>query len=194
MVWVKGRLISLSEENDYPDSLGLIYSAITYYLGYKHHYDEGIIMGLASWGDPNEIIPGAKISYYDAFSEIIKEKGKYAYEINKDWISYHIKRDTWISDKFIATFGPKRVDEQLNRHHMNIAAALQKRLEDIIIHQLKQAREEFGFSKLCMAGGVALNCSMNGKIEALGLFDEIFIQPASGDNGCAIGACYLSQY
>lgn len=188
-----GKIKVLSEQNDYPDSLGLIYAAITFYLGYRHFYDEGIIMGLASWGNPDELIPGKNRSYYDVFCEIIEKTGKYAYRINRDWIVYHIKRDVWISEKFTDMFGPKRKKEdKITKHHMNIAAALQKRLEVIMLDQLKEAKKEFGFNKLCLAGGVALNCSMNGKIEAANIFDEIFVQPASADNGTVIGACYLS--
>ena len=76
---------------------------------------------------------------------------------------------------------------------MNIAAALQQRLESIMIGHLRRARDDFGFRKLALSGGVSLNCTMNGKIEASRIFDEIYVQPASGDNGAAIGACYLSH-
>jgi len=76
--------------------------------------------------------------------------------------------------------------------YAHMAAALQKKLEEIILAQLVRAREEFGLSCLCLAGGVALNCSLNGTIESSGLFDEIFVQPASGDTGAVIGACCLS--
>ena len=101
---------------------------------------------------------------------------------------------TWISSKFIETFGPKRnYDDPLKQHHKDIAAALQNRIEEIIIHHLKNAKKEFGLKKLCLAGGVGLNCSLNGKIIKEKIFDEIFVQPASGDNGAAIGACFLAH-
>ncbi|MCB9362528.1 carbamoyl transferase [Candidatus Woesearchaeota archaeon] len=188
-----GEITELTEENRYPNSLGLFYSAITYYLGYQHHYDEGIIMGLASWGDETKKIPGSSMTYYEAFCEIIEETGTYNYRINTDWISYHKQRDTWISQKFLDLFGPiRKYEDEMTEHHMDLAAGLQKRLEVVMINQLKAARKEFGYSKLCLTGGVSLNCSMNGKIEAERIFDEIYVQPASGDNGCAIGACYLS--
>ena len=90
-------------------------------------------------------------------------------------------------------FGPKRKsNEPILDHHKNIAAALQQRLETVVLKQLNHARKKFGFNKLCLAGGVALNCSLNGKIAQSNLFDEIFVQPASGDDGCTIGACLLA--
>ncbi len=130
----------------------------------------------------------------DIFWDIIQEKDNYGYMINRDWISYYEVRDKWISDKFVNIFGLKREPKSdVTQHHMNIAAALQNRLEEVVIKQLTHARKEFGLSKLCLAGGVALNCSMNGAIAKAGIFDEIFVQPASGDAGTAIGACYLSH-
>lgn len=188
-----GNINIVHEGNRYPHSFGLLYSAITFYLGWKHHCDEGIVMGLASYGNPNAIIPGSEKTYSDVFKQILYETGDFNIEINLDWISYHKTRDTWVSEKFIKLFGPKRgFNDPIRQHHKDIAAALQNRLEEIILNQLRKARHKFGFRKLCLAGGVALNCSMNGAIEASGIFEEIFIQPASGDQGIAIGACYLS--
>ncbi|MFT7487301.1 MAG: carbamoyltransferase, partial [Candidatus Paceibacteria bacterium] len=103
------------------------------------------------------------------------------------------ERDKWVSDRFYDLMGPKRQPESsVLQHHKDLAAALQNRLEEIVLAQLRHARKEFGLSRLCLSGGVALNCSLNGKIEASGIFDEIFVQPASGDSGNALGACYLS--
>ncbi|MBM3358566.1 MAG: carbamoyl transferase [Betaproteobacteria bacterium] len=180
-------------ETRYPDSLGLFYSAITFYLGWKHHCDEGIIMGLAPFGDPNARVPEQDRTYIDIFREIIPITGDYSYSINRKWIAYHQVRDTWVSRHFLDAFGPKRdYKDPLTRHHKNIAAALQTRLEEVVLHQLTIARKRFGLKKLCLAGGVALNCSMNGKIEKSRLFDELFVQPASGDQGVAVGACLLA--
>ena len=178
----------------HPDSLGLLYSAITAYLGWRHHCDEGIVMGLATYGDPYRKIPDDCRTYYEVFEEILEETGRYDYRINRDWIEYHRVRDKWISDKFISVFGPKRQpDTKPTQHHMDIAAALQMRLEAVVLSQLGHARNEFGVPRICLAGGVALNCSLNGKIERSKLFDEIFVQPASGDAGVALGACYLAN-
>ena len=178
----------------YPHSLGLLYSAVTFYLGWRHHCDEGIIMGLAPYGDADAKVPGRNHSYRDAFEEIVVETGPYTYEIDTSWIEYHRVRDTWISEKFTDCFGPTRQwEDPLAQEHMNVAAALQRRTEDIIMAHLSRARLETGAAKLALAGGVGLNCTMNGKIEASGLFDEIFVQPAAGDSGCPVGACYLSH-
>ena len=190
----KGEISVVHEGNRYPHSLGLFYSAITHYLGWKHHSDEGIIMGLAPFGNSKNIVPNSSKTYKEIFEEIIIETGDYNFEIDKSWIAYHYVRDTWISQKFIETFGPKRnFDDTLEQHHKDIAAALQDRIEEIIIHQLKNAKKQFGLKKLCLAGGVGLNCSLNGKIIKEKIFDEIFVQPASGDSGAAIGACFLAH-
>ena len=191
----KGNEISIVHNgNRYPDSLGLFYSAITHYLGWKHHSDEGIIMGLAPYGNSQNTVPNSSKSYKEFFEEIIYETGDFEYVIDKSWISYYNVRDKWISDKFLDTFGPKRnSDEPLENRHKDIAAALQERIESIIIAQLKRARKKFNLKKLCLAGGVALNCSLNGKIINENIFDEIFVQPASGDSGAAIGACFLTH-
>jgi len=190
----KGAMKVVHDGNRYPHSLGLLYSAITFYLGWKHHCDEGIIMGLAPYGNAKAKIPGSKRTYADVFADIIKTTGEFDFEVNTEWIAYHKIRDTWVSDAFKKVFGPKREpSDPLEQHHKNIAAALQDRLEEIVLKQLRIARKKFKHSKLCLAGGVALNCSLNGAIESAGIFDEIYVQPASGDQGTVIGACYLSH-
>ena len=190
----RSSLQVVHKANRYPDSLGLLYSAVTHYLGWKHHCDEGIIMGLACYGDPDEVIPDTNQSYLDAFREVIVDLGDLDYRINRDWIAFHEVRDKWVSDQFVEVFGQKRsFDDPLTQHHKNIAAALQRRLEEVVLLQLSRAKEMYPVSRLCLSGGVALNCSMNGKIEQSKLFDEIFVQPASGDAGVAAGACYMAQ-
>jgi carbamoyltransferase len=189
----RGHIEDLFDGNHYPDSLGLFYAAVTHFLGWKYSCDEGIVMGLAPYGDPCAAIPGQSRSYLSVFREIVRTTGDYSYEVDRSWIAYHKERNKWVSDKFMACFGPKRrPDEPVTTHHQHIAAALQRRLEEVVLGQLAKAREAYGLARLCLSGGVALNCSMNGKIIDSGLFDEIFVQPASGDPGTAIGACYLS--
>ncbi len=190
-----GALDVVHEHYDYPNSLGLAYAAITCYLGWKNVHHEGIIMALACFGDADALVPGQNRSYYSFFEDIIQYDGQYGITINQDWMSYYYVRDKWVSDRFIEVFGPRRQYDlaTLNQHHKNIAAALQKRLEDVVIGVLQNARKDYDVPYLCMGGGVALNCSMNGKIERTGLFKEIFVQPASGDAGLAIGACHLAQ-
>ena len=189
-----GKIEVLHRDNLFPDSLGLLYSAITFFLGWRHHCDEGIVMGLATYGHPDHQIPEDGRTYAEVFEEILSSKSMYEYHVSKDWITYHKERDTWVSDQFRAVFGEKRGEqEDITQHHMDIAAALQHRLEEIVINQLRAVREETGLKHLCLSGGVALNCSLNGKIQNAAIFDEIFVQPASGDAGTAVGACYLSS-
>ena len=183
------KLKVLHDKNFFPNSLGLIYAALTSYLGWRYACDEGIIMGLASYGKPHKKIPYNKKTYIQVFREIIKFENFLNLEINTDWITYHKERDTWLSEKFIQTFGKRRLyKDKLNQHHKNIAAALQLRLEEVVLSQLKFLKKKFKFKYLCLSGGVALNCSMNGKIAKSGLFEKIFVQPASGDAGLAIGS------
>ena len=178
----------------FPHSLGLIYSAVTHFLGWKHHCDEGIVMGLATFGNPYEKVPQGDKTYIDAFREVIQVVDDFDYRIDQTFITYHLERDTWISAKFVECFGAPRVDNgPIEQRHKDIAAALQLRLEEVVLDQLDRAKQVYEKDKLCLAGGVALNCSMNGKIEQSGLFEEIFVQPASGDAGVALGACLLSQ-
>ena len=191
---IDGEIEILYDKVCYPHSLGLLYSAITYFLGWTHHSDEGIIMGLAPFGNYDSKIPNDGRTYLEVFEDIVRMTGPLNYEINLDWIAYHQKRDTWISEGFKAVFGQKREhDEPLLDHHKNIAAALQKRLEDVVLSQLAWCRNEYGLRHLCISGGVGLNCSLNGKIAASGLFDEIFVQPASGDAGISTGAVLLAE-
>lgn len=192
----KNGLKIIHNKNIFPHSIGLFYSAITYFLGWKHHCDEGIIMGLAPYGNPFEVNKINNKSYIDVFRKIltIDKKDILKYKINLDWIEYQNKRDTWISEKFIKNFGKRRkFDEKITPHHKNIAAALQLRIEEIIIKQLRFLKKKYKTNKLCVSGGVGLNCSLNGKIVAKKIFNEIFVQPASGDSGVAIGAAILSN-
>ena len=189
-----GSIEVIDDSNHYPHSLGLFYSAITFFLGWKHHCDEGIIMGLAPFGNPNAKIESTGKSYIDVFREIIFPVDNLKFEIDLSWIEYHNKRDTWVSEKFTNVFGKKRnYEEPITDHHKNIAAALQQRLEEIVIPQLRFLKSTTGKSKLCVSGGVGLNCSLNGKILASKIFDEVFIQPASGDAGVSLGAALLAS-
>jgi len=189
-----GNIKILNDENHYPHSLGLFYSAITYYLGWKHHCDEGIIMGLAPYGNPYDFINDTGKTYIDIFRKIISSVSDTKYEIDLSWIEYHNKRDTWISEKFIKYFGPKKeYNDNLTQHHKNIAAALQLRTEEIVLSQLKHFQKQTGKKNICISGGVGLNCSLNGKILNSKLFDEIFVQPASGDAGVSLGAAILAS-
>lgn len=191
-----GTIKVLHPGNPWPNSLGLVYSSITFFLGWKPMYDEGIIMGLAPLGDSSEkvTVDGVETTYLDVFREIIKTGNDLEVKVNTDWVSFHEVRSKFVSDKFIEVFGDKRDwSDPIEQKHMNIAAGLQDRLEEVVLEQLRIARKKYGYNKLCIAGGVGLNCSLNGKILQNKIFDEIFVQPGSGDNGLSIGACYLSR-
>jgi len=186
----------IHEKNKYPDSLGLLYTAITFYLGWKIFCDEGIIMGLAPYGNSKKKLKKSNKSYINYFREIIQidKKDPLKYLINKEWIDYHKIKNKWISNKFLKVFGPQRKPNgKILQHHKNIAAALQDRLEEIVLYQLKLLKEKTKSEYLCISGGVGLNCSLNGKIARKKLFKEIFIQPASGDSGVAYGTCLYSH-
>ncbi len=194
MAIVENNSLVIKENNNkYPHSLGLLYSAVTYYLGWKHSYDEGIVMGLASLGDSSAIVPGKDISYLEVFEKVVTIEGDFVFKLNfPDYMNFYEERDTWVGDKFIEYFGPKRNEgDDIAQHHMNIAAGLQDRMQNIIIAQLKAAKNKYKKNKLCISGGVGLNCTMNGKIASENIFDEIFIVPPAGDPGTTIGACYL---
>lgn len=187
-----GNIKVIAEGPRFPHSLGLLYSAVTYYLGWRHHCDEGIIMGLASYGNPYEKLPTGE-TYYEIFKKIIISRGEFEYFINPEWIEYHKKRDTWISEKFVSVFGPRRMfNDEVTQHHKNIAAALQSVLEELIIEKTSYYKSKFNVKKLCISGGVGLNCSLNGAILKAGIFEEVYVQPAAGDAGTAIGACFLA--
>ena len=188
-----GKLSFISEGPKFPHSLGLLYSAVTWYLGWKNHCDEGIIMGLAPYGNPNEIANNGK-SFADNFRNIIKYDGMDGYELNLSWIEFHRKRNTWVSGQFLNVFGDKRnPGEPILDRHKHIAAALQIVLEETVLNILSYWRNKYEKENLCIAGGVGLNCSLNGKILSSKLFKEVFVQPAAGDAGCAIGACILAS-
>lgn len=190
-----GNINILNATNFYPNSLGLLYSGITNFLGWKNHCDEGIIMGLAPYGNPSAIIPNTNKTYISVFREILREKNEFEFEINLDLVDFYNARDKWVTKKFLNIFGQKRkYGDTITDNHKNIAAALQLRLEEVVLRQLKYAKKKFGYENLCLAGGVALNCSMNGKIEKSKIFKKIYIQPASADDGCSIGACYLAHF
>ena len=121
-------------------------------------------MGLASYSSRKKNTKNKK-KYIQIFREIIKCKNNLEIIIDTDWITYHKERDTWVSEKFIKIFGKRRnYSDKLTQHHKNIAAALQLRLEEFVLSQKKYLKKKYKIKKLCLAGGVALNCSMNGVV------------------------------
>ena len=190
---IKNGKIKTLENTNFPDSLGMLYSAITFFLGYRTNNSEGTVMALAALGNSKERVKGQKKTYEEFFKKIVRIKRNGIYEINKEWFNYPFSRKGWISKKFISVFGKQRKkNEKLNQNFKNIAAALQQRFEEAYIAYLKRAYNISKMKNLTLSGGCALNCKANGLIEKKINFKKIYIQPAAGDNGLSIGAGYLS--
>ena len=174
---------------NYPHSLGVFYSAITDYLGFTRASDEYKVMGLAAYGDA---------AHYDDFRKIIRSRSDGWYDVDLSWLSAHYlpgSRLGYFSRKFIDRFGPpRRKGEPIEERHRNIAASAQRLLEEIVLGLAHRLQKETGLKDLCMAGGVALNCSMNGRLLREGPFDNVYVQPAAGDDGIAIGAALLLHH
>ena len=177
----KNNKIEILKEIHFPNSLGLLYSAFTYYLGFKVNSGEYKVMGLAPYGEPkfsNKI-----------FEYLIDVKEDGSFRLNQKYFSYSTELKM-VNRKFENLFNQKtRLPEQdLKQFHMDIAASIQDVTEKIILKLVKNLRNEYKIENLCLAGGVALNCVVNGKIKKEKIFENIWIQPAAGDSGTAIGA------
>ena len=178
----KGNNLEIKKEIHFPHSLGLLYSAFTYYAGFKVNSGEYKLMGLAPYGAP---------IYEDKIKDNlidIKEDG--SFHLDQSYFDYATGL-TMTNNKFVNLFGQKVRDakhEKLTQFHMDIAASIQKVTEDIMIRLTKSLKEEFNISNLCLAGGVALNCVANGKILKEKIFNNIWVQPAAGDAGGSLGA------
>jgi carbamoyltransferase len=178
----KGSNLEIKKEIHFPHSLGLLYSAFTYYIGFKVNSGEYKLMGLAPYGDP-KYTDKIKNNLID-----IKEDG--SFRLNQDYFNYATGL-TMTNSKFDDLFGnkPRKPDTEINQFHMDIASSIQNVIEEIILKLTKSLREEYQIKNLCLAGGVALNCVVNGIILKNKIFDNIWIQPAAGDAGGSIGAC-----
>ena len=178
----KANQLEIKKEIHFPHSLGLLYSAFTYYTGFKVNSGEYKLMGLAPYGTP---------IYEDKIKNNlidIKEDG--SFHLDQTYFNYATGL-TMTNKKFNNLFGQKPRDpdkEKLNQFHMDIAASIQKVTQDIMIKIVKSLKEEFNISNLCLAGGVALNCVANGKILKEKIFNNIWVQPAAGDAGGSLGA------
>ena len=178
----KGNKLEIKKEIHFPHSLGLLYSAFTYYTGFKVNSGEYKLMGLAPYGNP---IYEDKIK-----SKLIDIKEDGSFHLDQSYFNYATGL-TMTNKKFENLFGQKVRNpqyEKLTQFHMDIAASIQKVTEDIMIKITKSLKEEFNISNLCLAGGVALNCVANGKILKEKIFDNIWVQPAAGDAGGSLGA------
>jgi len=183
----KGNKLDIKKEIHFPHSLGLLYSAFTYYTGFKVNSGEYKLMGLAPYGNP---------IYEDKIHQLVDIKEDGTFRLNQEYFNYATGL-TMTSSKFHNLFGQKPrnpVNEKLTQFHMDIAASIQKVTEDIMINLSKSIRKEYNIKNLCLAGGVALNCVANGKILKEKIFDNIWIQPAAGDAGGSLGAALALWY
>ena len=177
----KGNNLILTHSLEFPDSLGLLYSALTYYLGFKVNSAEYKVMGLAPYGNPDK--------YYNKFKELIFVNNDGSFVLNQKYFSYEYGLKM-INKNFCQLFGgqPRQPESPLTQREKDIAAALQKITNEIVLKIVAHAQKLYSSKNLCLAGGVALNCVANGKILEEKIFDQIFIQPAAGDAGGALGA------
>ena len=176
-----GNKLEIKKEIHFPHSLGLLYSAFTFYTGFKVNSGEYKLMGLAPYGNP---------VYEDKIKKLIDIKEDGTFRLDQNYFNYATGL-TMTNDKFNNLFGQKPRDpenEEITQFHMDIASSIQKVTEEIMIKLAKAIRKEYNIKNLCLAGGVALNCVANGKILKQKIFDNIWIQPAAGDAGGSLGA------
>ena len=183
----KGNTIKLLKSLEFPHSLGLLYSAFTYFCGFKVNSGEYKLMGLAPYGKP---------IYKDAILKHlidIKEDG--SFQMNLQYFNY-CQGLTMTNQQFEKLFGgpPRKPENQITEREVDLAASIQEVTEELVIRMATYARKLTGKNKLCLAGGVALNCVANGKLLSEKIFDELWIQPASGDAGGALGAALFANY
>ena len=183
----RGNQLKLTSTIHFPHSLGMLYSALTYYLGFKVNSAENKVMGLAPYGQPDNYLPH--------FRKLITIHDDGSYRLDMSYFAYTYGL-TMTNRKFHNLFGspPRQPETTLTQRHKDIAAALQKTTEKAIMKIVAQAQREFPSQNLCLAGGVALNCVANGKILSSGLYKNIYIQPAAGDAGGAVGAALYVYY
>ena len=177
----KNNNLEIKKEIHFPHSLGLLYSAFTYYTGFKVNSGEYKLMGLAPYGNP---------IYEDKIKKLIDIKEDGTFRLDQKYFNYATGL-TMTNEKFNNLFGQKPrnpKNEKITQFHMDIASSIQKVTEEIMIKLAKSIRKEYGIKNLCLAGGVALNCVANGKILKEKIFDNIWIQPAAGDAGGSLGA------
>jgi len=180
----RGNKLEVINRIKLPHSLGQFYSAVTNYIGFDMFAgDEWKVMGLAAYGQPK---------YYDFFREkVLKTNGKPDFRFDIKVLDHHLAKHYQFPDAIVKELGPaRRPGEDLTEHHWDIASSAQKALEDTAIHLATKMHEMTGEENLCMAGGVAFNSVMNGRIFHETPFKRFYVQPAAGDAGCALGSAY----
>ena len=183
----RGAEIRITREIHFPHSLGLLYSAVTYYTGFKVNSAEYKVMGLAPYGTPRYV--------QEIYDNLVDVKPDGSFRLNLDFFDYCTGL-TMTNEKFDKLFGgpARRPDEPLTGRHMDLAASVQRVLEEIVLRITRSLAAETGIRNLCLAGGVALNCVANGRILRDGAFRNLWIQPAAGDAGGALGAALAAYH
>lgn len=186
--WIgRGNDLQPLWEIQFPHSLGLLYSAFTYYCGFRVNSGEYKLMGLAPYGEP--------IYVQQIYDNLIDVKADGSFRLNMDYFNYSTG-NTMTSEKFHKLFGgtPRSLDTSPTQKDMDLARSIQQVTEEIVIKLVASLRQETGQENLCLAGGVALNCVANGELLRTGIFKHIWIQPAAGDAGGALGAALQAWY
>lgn len=195
--------LRILRETRFPHSLGLIYSAFTAFLGFEVNDGEYKVMGMAAYGEPR---------YMDEVNKVFRVRDDGSFWVDMDYFSYHYSTSRMHNGKFEELFGTPRDPRsefvttlmdpagrepsamRQNQYYADLAASVQKTSEDAILSMAMHAHRETGLKKLCVAGGVALNSVANGRLVQEGPFDEVFIQPAAGDSGGALGAALYAYH
>lgn len=183
----QGPDIQIRRELHWPDSLGMLYSAFTYHAGFKVNSGEYKLMGLAPYGEPK---------YVDAiYRELVNLRDDGSFTLNQRYFNY-LGGLTMTNDAFSALFGgpPRAPESKLTQREMDLARSVQDVCEEIVLRMARTARGDTGATNLCMAGGVALNAVANGKLRRARIFDRIWVQPAAGDAGGALGAALVAWH
>jgi carbamoyltransferase len=183
----RGNDIEILREIHWPDSLGLLYSAFTYYTGFKVNSGEYKVMGLAPYGDP---------TYVDLiYKELMDLKEDGSFTLNQEYFNY-LNGLTMTSRAFDRLFGgpPREPETRLTQRDMDLARSVQEVCEEVMLRMARTVHRETGLDRLCLAGGVALNCVGNGRLLREGPFKELWIQPAAGDAGGALGVAQLAWH
>ncbi len=183
----RGNELTTVREIQFPHSLGLLYSAMTYYTGFRVNSGEYKVMGLAPYGEP-KYVDLIKNNLID-----IKEDG--SFWLDQSYFNYATGL-TMTSSKFHDLFGapPRTSEDQITQREMDLAASVQAVTEEVMLKMTESLAKEYGIKNLCLAGGVALNCVANGKVIRAGSFENVWVQPAAGDAGGALGAALAAHY
>ncbi|MBI5717891.1 MAG: carbamoyltransferase [Burkholderiales bacterium] len=183
----RGKSLEVHKEIHFPHSLGLLYSAFTYYTGFKVNSGEYKVMGLAPYGEPKF----AKL----IFDHLLDVKSDGSFKLDMQYFDYCTGL-TMTNARFDALFGgpARKPDQPLTQKHMDLAASIQAVTDEVVLRLTRSLRDETGIKNLCLAGGVALNCVANGKVLRDGRFDNVYAQPAAGDAGGALGAALVGYH